>query len=101
MTTPDRRQSKASTIDKHISKIDRNSVFDCHLSPVGRQMAIENTVFIDVLSTFRDSIDVFDCRLPAVMTPSLLLVLYIIDHQSLCQLKMFEIKVKMIVELIS
>ena len=22
------------------SKIDRNSVFDCHLSPVGRQMAI-------------------------------------------------------------
>ena len=50
MTTPDRRQSKTlSTIYKRGSKIDRNSVFDCqcHLSPVGRQMAIENTVSID------------------------------------------------------
>ena len=35
-------QSKIiSTIDKCRSKIARNSVFDCHLSPVGRQMAIE------------------------------------------------------------
>ena len=84
MTTPDRRQSKTlSTIDKRGSKIDRYSVFDCHLSPVGRRMAIENTVSIDFLSKFHDSIDVFDCRLPAVMTPLLLLVLYIIDHQSL------------------
>ena len=33
-----------STIDKRGSKIDRNSVFDCHLSPVWRQMAIENSV---------------------------------------------------------
>ena len=39
-----------------------NSVFDCHLSPVGRQMAIENSVSIDFLSTFVDSINVFDCR---------------------------------------
>ena len=39
--TPDRRQSKTiSTIDERGSKIDRNSVFDCHLS---RLMAIENT----------------------------------------------------------
>ena len=46
--TPGRRQSKPlSTIDKRGSKIDRNIVFDCHLSPVGRQMAIENTVSID------------------------------------------------------
>ena len=44
-----------STIDKHGSKIDRNSVFDCHLSPVGRQMAIENTVSIDV-GSIRSSI---------------------------------------------
>ena len=29
-----------NTIDKHGSKIARNSVFDCHLSPVGRQMSI-------------------------------------------------------------
>ena len=29
------------------SKIVRNSVFDCHLSPVGQQMAIENAVSSD------------------------------------------------------
>ena len=34
-------------------KTARNSVFDCHLSPVGRQLAIENSV----------SITVFDCDL--------------------------------------
>ena len=46
--TPGRRQSKTlSTIDERGSKIDRNSVFDCHLSPVWRQMVIENTVSID------------------------------------------------------
>ena len=28
-------------------EIARNSVFDCHLSPVGQQMAIENPVFSD------------------------------------------------------
>ena len=47
-------------------KIDINSVFDCHLSPVGRQMAIENTVYNNFLSTFPDSIGVLDCRLPHV-----------------------------------
>ena len=36
-----------STIEERGSKIDRNSVFDCHLSPVGQQMAIKNTVSID------------------------------------------------------
>ena len=46
--TSGRRQSKTlSTIDERGSKIDRNSAFDCHLSPVWRQMAIENTVSID------------------------------------------------------
>ena len=40
-----RRQSKTLvTIDERSSKIARNSVFDCHLSPVGRQMTIENSV---------------------------------------------------------
>ena len=37
-----RKRSKQSTnVDK---TIDRNSVSDCHLSPVWRQMAIENSV---------------------------------------------------------
>ena len=41
--TPGRRQSKTlSTIDERGSKIDTNGVFDCHLSPVWRRMAIEN-----------------------------------------------------------
>ena len=41
----DRRQSKALlTIEGRGSKISRNNVFDCHLSPVGRQMEIENFV---------------------------------------------------------
>ena len=43
--TPGMRQSKTlSTIDDRGSKVDRNSVFDCHLSPVWRQMATENSV---------------------------------------------------------
>ena len=32
------------TIDERGSKLVRNSVFDCHFSPVGRQMGIENYV---------------------------------------------------------
>ena len=35
------------TIDEHESKMARNSVFDYHLSPVGQQMAIENSVSND------------------------------------------------------
>ena len=54
------------TIDK-ISKIGRNSVFECHLSPVGRQMAIKNSVSNNFLSTFVYSIYVLDCRLPGVL----------------------------------
>ena len=49
------------TIDEHGSKIARNSIFDCHLSPVGRQMAIKNSVSNDFLSTLIDSINVCDC----------------------------------------
>ena len=51
------------------SKIARNSVFDCHLSPVGRQMAIENSL-LTILSMFVDSISVFDCRLSGVVSSS-------------------------------
>ena len=48
LITLGRRQSKMlSTIDERGSKIDRNSVFDCHLSPVWQQMAIENSVSND------------------------------------------------------
>ena len=43
--TQGRRQSKTLlTIDERRSKIDRNSVFDWHFSPVRRQMAIQNSV---------------------------------------------------------
>ena len=35
--SPGRRQSETLlTSDERGSKIDRNSVFDCHLSPIGR-----------------------------------------------------------------
>ena len=48
LTTLGRRQSKTFlTIDERGPKIARNSVFDCHLSPVGRQMATENSVSND------------------------------------------------------
>ena len=45
-----------NTIDERGLKIVRNRVFDCHLSPDWRQMAIENTVssnFRSHLATFR------------------------------------------------
>ena len=46
LTTLSRRQSKTlSTIDERGSKLDRNSVFDCHLSPHWRQMTIEMHCF--------------------------------------------------------
>ena len=48
VSTPGRRQSK--TLLKSMNadkKIARNSVFDCHLSAVGRQMAIENSASND------------------------------------------------------
>ena len=57
--TPGRWQSKTLlTIDERGSKIARNRI--------GRQMAIENSVSNDFLSTFVDSITFFDCHLPGV-----------------------------------
>ena len=65
--TPDRRQSKTLlTVDERGSKLARNSIFDCHLSPVGRQMVIENSVSNDFGSTFVDGINVFERRLYGV-----------------------------------
>ena len=40
------------------------------IGPVGRQMAIENYISNDFLSTFFDSINVFNRRLPGVLTVS-------------------------------
>ena len=43
--TPSRRQSKTLLTNiERASEIARKSAFDCHLSPVRRQMAIENSV---------------------------------------------------------
>ena len=65
--TSGRRQLKTLlTIDERGSKIDRNSAFNCHLAPVGQQMAIKNSVSKDYCPTFVDGINVFDCRLPCV-----------------------------------
>ena len=51
------RQSRTLfTIDERVSKIARNSVFDCHLSPYGRQMVIENSVSNYIIYTYVDSI---------------------------------------------
>ena len=57
---------KRQYIDERRAKIVRNRVFDCHLSPGGRQKAIENTVLaiFDPRSSIVKS--GFDCRLPDV-----------------------------------
>ena len=66
--TIDRGQSKMLlTIDKCGSKFARNSVFDCHLSQVGRQMANKNPVSNNFLSTFADTINIFDWHLSGVI----------------------------------
>ena len=57
---------KLLTIDERGSKIARNRVFDCHLSPIGRHMAIENSVYNIFWSTFVYSINVFDCAVSSV-----------------------------------
>ena len=56
-SVPGRWQSKTATenvntIDKRRSKIVRNRVFDCHLSPDWRQMAIEKNISNDFSSAF-------------------------------------------------
>ena len=47
--------------------LETDSVFDCHLSPDWRQMAIKNTVSSDFWSTFVGIFNVFDCRLSGVI----------------------------------
>ena len=63
-STPDRRQFKTLwASDECGSQISRTSVFDCHLSPVGQQMAINNYISNDLWSTFVNSKNNFDCCL--------------------------------------
>ena len=59
---------------------DQKSI-DCHLSPVWRQMAIENSVSNNFLSTFLDSIGGFHCRLPGVYN-----VFEILSYIDVCSL---------------
>ena len=56
-------------INERGSKIARNSVFDCHLTQIGRQRAIENSVSndFDLRSSIVFSFKVFDCHLPGVV----------------------------------
>ena len=56
-----------NTIDAVRSKIVRNRVFDCHLSPDWRQMAIDNTVSSDFDPCSSIVKSVFDCRLSCVL----------------------------------
>ena len=55
------------TIDEQEIKIARTSVFNCHLWPVGRVLAIKNSVPNYLWSMFVDRIDVFDCSLSGVV----------------------------------
>ena len=72
--TPGRRQSKTliNTIDERRSKLVRNRVVDCHLSPDWRQIAIENTVSSDFDPRSSIYKSVFDCRLPSVQMRQLI-----------------------------
>ena len=54
---------KRSLQSKNVDVISLETVF---LSPGGRQMAIKNSVSNDFLSTFINSINVFDCHLSGV-----------------------------------
>ena len=75
--TTGRRQPK--TLYQSTNADQKSLVFfDCHLSPNWRQMAIENSVSNDFLSSFVDSINVFDCRLPGVI----LFALIFLHHDS-------------------
>ena len=65
-STPDRQQSKTFlTIDVYGSKVARNSAFGCHLSPVGRQMTIEDSV--SSCFDLRSSTIVLTCSIAAFL----------------------------------
>ena len=60
-----RKRSEQSMNADHNSH-SRNSVFDYHLLPVGRQTAIKHCVSNKLRSMFVHSINVFDCCLSGV-----------------------------------
>ena len=64
ISTPGRRQTLILS-----TNVVRNRVFDCHLSPDWRQMAIEKTVSSDFFYP-RSSIvkNVFDCHISSVIS---------------------------------
>ena len=68
MSTPGKQQSKTPRLSRSIDQKSLETVFDCHLSPHWRQMAIDNTVSIDFDPRASISVSVFDCRLPGVMS---------------------------------
>ena len=63
--TPDRRQSKTLILSTNVDQISLETVFDCHLSPDWRQMAIK-TLFLAIFLFLFDFKSVFDCRLSGV-----------------------------------
>ena len=65
--TSDRRQSKTLILSTNVDKKVRNRVFDCHLSPDWRQMAIENAVLANFDPSSSIVMSVFDCRLSDVI----------------------------------
>ena len=67
--TLDRWQSKkVNTIDERRSKIVRDRVFDCHLSPEWRQTAIVNIVSSDIYPCSSIVKSDSNCRLSGVQT---------------------------------
>ena len=58
-----------NTIDECRSKIVRNRVFDCLLSPDWRQIAIKKTLFLASFDPCSSIVmSVFDCHLPGMMS---------------------------------
>ena len=59
------------SIDERESKITGNTVFDCHLLPIGRQMAVKSSVSNDFLSMFFNSINILIAAYPLYIQSSL------------------------------
>ena len=67
-----------STIDEHRSKIDRNSVFDCHLSPVGNKWQLK-TLFLTIFDLFSSIVLVFSiATYPVCVRPELFIYLVLL-----------------------
>ena len=65
---PGRRQSKTLILSTNVDQKSLETVFDSHLSPGWRQMAIKITVSIECFDPRSLIESVFDCPLPGVMT---------------------------------